>query len=186
MKDKRVSLALSILVLAALACGLPGTRQATQAPPPTVTPYVPPAEKTTAPPEEPTEEPTLPPPPPESPTPEAGATSPPPPPAPTATPVVESAGPLDFPEPGWGDLTYQPLPDGHFEARLSIHISGGAPPFTVRHDIDVFQTSQRDYDIVFRAIGCSALVHTITVESADGQIASHDYFIPAPWCQEDD
>jgi hypothetical protein len=25
-------------------------------------------------------------------------------------------------------------------------------------------------------------VHTITVESADGQRVGHDYWIPPPWC----
>ncbi|HIQ02104.1 MAG TPA: hypothetical protein EYH30_08240 [Anaerolineales bacterium] len=80
------------------------------------------------------------------------------------------------------DATWQALPDGEYEVTIAIYIEGGAPPFTVHHDLDVFQTSEREYGVVFVARGCSALIHTITVESADGQSVSHEYYIPAPWC----
>ncbi len=69
---------------------------------------------------------------------------------------------------------------------ILIHITGGAPPFTIHHDVDVFETGERDAPIVFRH-GCGAIVHTITVESADGQSVTHDYWIPEevlPWCQD--
>jgi len=99
---------------------------------------------------------------------------------PTATaesPV--SAGPLDFPVPtkldGW-----KPAEGGH-EATIVVHISGGAPPFTIHHDIDVFVTEERDYPIKFIVAGCT-IVHNITVESADGQKVSHDYYIRSPDC----
>jgi hypothetical protein len=36
---------------------------------------------------------------------------------------------------------------------------------------------------VFTARDCGALVHTIRVESADGQNVEHDYWIQAPWCE---
>jgi hypothetical protein len=88
-----------------------------------------------------------------------------------------SAGPLDFPVPGqldgWEDT------DAGQRATIVVHISGGAPPFTIHHDVDVFVTQQRDFPLVFSVGGCS-IVHTITVESADGQKIAHDYFIRSP------
>lgn len=100
---------------------------------------------------------------------------------PTPAPPV-STGPLDFPEPARLD-NWRPLPDGRYEATIILHITGGAPPYTIHHDIDVFTTDQTDPPIVFEAIGCSALIHTIKVESADGQAAQHDYWIRPPWCE---
>jgi hypothetical protein len=90
-------------------------------------------------------------------------------------------GPLDFPVPTALD-GYQPTGDGNYEVTIVIHIIGGAPPFTIHHDVETIQTRQRDYPLVFRHGGCSAIIHRITIESADGQSVSHDYFIPVPWC----
>jgi hypothetical protein len=99
---------------------------------------------------------------------------------PTPAPPV-STGPLDFPEPTRLD-SYRPLTDGGFEATLTLRITGGAPPYIVHHDMDTFTTEEPNPAIVFEAQGCSALVHTIIVESADGQRVQHDYWIPPPWC----
>jgi hypothetical protein len=105
---------------------------------------------------------------------------------PTETPLpgpratATSAGPLGFPEPTSLDH-WQPL-NGEYECTIILRITGGAPPYTVHHDLDVFTTWETDPAIVFKAQGCSAMVHTITVESADGQTVAHDYAIPAPWC----
>lgn len=93
------------------------------------------------------------------------------------TPV--SAGPLDFPEPTWLD-GWQPVANGR-EVTIVVHISGGAPPFTVSHQGQSFQTQQRDYPLKFVVNRCE-IFGTIIVESADGQRVSHDYWIDAPWC----
>jgi hypothetical protein len=90
-----------------------------------------------------------------------------------------SAGPLDFPEPTTLDAWERV--NGGYEATIIVRISGGAPPFTIHHDIDTFVTNERNYPLIFRAEKC-AIVKTIVVESADGQRASHDYYIRAPWC----
>jgi len=79
---------------------------------------------------------------------------------------------------------WQPLPDGKYECKIILRITGGAPPYTVHHDLDVFTTWETNPEIVFTAHGCGPLLHTIIVESADGQSVKHDYWIPAPWCQE--
>jgi len=96
----------------------------------------------------------------------------------TGEPPV-SAGPLDFPTPtqldGWETI------EGGHRATIIVHISGGAPPFVIYHDTDRFVTDQRDYPIKFRVGGC-AIIHSITVESADGQSVTHDYYIRAPSC----
>jgi hypothetical protein len=110
-----------------------------------------------------------------------------PPPEPTAAQVVAtattaapaSAGPLDFTEPTWLDAWERA--NGGYQATIIVHISGGAPPFTVHHDTDTFVTDQRDYPLVFKVEKCT-IVKTISVESADGQQVSHDYYIRAPWC----
>ena len=69
------------------------------------------------------------------------------------------------------------------EATIILHISGGAPPYTVHHDQDLVTTTWKtDPAIVFQARACNALVHTIIVESADGQTARNKYWIPVPWC----
>jgi len=118
----------------------------------------------------------------------ATATSPP---VTTATPVVGeatatattetpvSAGPLYFPKPTVLDAWE--TENGSYKATIILHISGGAPPFTIHHDAEMFVTEERDYHLVFSAAGCT-IVHSITVESADGQSVSHQYFIHSPWC----
>ena len=99
---------------------------------------------------------------------------------PTPAPPV-STGPLDFVVPGRLDA-WQPLDNGGYEATIILNITGGAPPYTIHHDLDVFVTEEAAPAIVFEAQGCSALVHTIIVESTDGQSVTHDYWIPVPWC----
>jgi len=101
---------------------------------------------------------------------------------PTPTPPI-STGPLDFARPDQLD-SWQSLPDGKYECTIVLQIRGGAPPYTIHHDLDVFTTQQTRPPLVFTAHGCGAIVHTIKVESADGQSAVHDYWIPAPWCEE--
>lgn len=176
------------LVASILACNVPTpTPTVPQAPSPTETPYVP----ATLPPQEtvppsPTEPPTetLPPtptqwfPPTNTPTPQVA------PPRVTPTPTTPvSAGPLDFPVPTALDH-WRPLPEGKYECTIILRITGGAPPYIVHHDVDVFTTWETNPKIVFTAHGCGAIVHTIKVESADGQTVSHGYFIEVPWCQE--
>ncbi len=92
-----------------------------------------------------------------------------------------STGPLDFDAPTRLD-SWRSLPNGAQEATIILRITGGAPPYTVHHDLDVFTTWETDPAIVFEAQGCSALVHTIVVESADGQSVTRDYWIAVPWC----
>jgi hypothetical protein len=99
---------------------------------------------------------------------------------PTVTGEPPAMGePLDFPVPtqldGWETTS-----TGH-RATIVIHISGGVPPFNVYHDLEMFTTEKRDPEIVFDVGGC-AIIHTITVESADGQQAVHEYYIRAPGC----
>ncbi|MGQ9687123.1 MAG: hypothetical protein ACUVT2_12575, partial [Thiobacillaceae bacterium] len=112
-------------------------------------------------------------------------------PGPTATPApaptdtdtpAPSAGPLSFPEPTRLDA-WRDVGGGNYECTIIVHISGGGPPFKVYHDsvVSTSGTDQRDYPLVFTAAGCS-IVHTITVESADGQRYADDYYIPSPWC----
>jgi len=164
------------LVAAILACNAP-----------TPTPQaVPPAETTEAAPTSPTQE--TPSPPPEAtptPTPQPATETPSPTPTPTEEPAPTqpvSTGPLDFPVPARLDH-WRPLDDVEQEATIILRITGGAPPYTVYHDqVLVTTTWNTDPAIVFQARGCSALVHTITVESADGQSVQHKYWIPAPWC----
>jgi hypothetical protein len=106
-------------------------------------------------------------------------------PSPTLTPTPTapvSTGPLDFPVPAALDH-WRALENGEQEATIILHITGGAPPYTIYHDQTVVTTTWETAPaIVFQARGCSALVHTIIVESADGQSKKHDYWIPVPWC----
>ena len=62
---------------------------------------------------------------------------------------------------------WEPIEGGH-KATIIVHISGGVPPFVVYHDVDRFVTEKRDFPIEFHVGGC-AIIHSITVESADGQ-----------------
>ncbi|NLE99470.1 MAG: hypothetical protein GX601_00680 [Anaerolineales bacterium] len=66
---------------------------------------------------------------------------------------------------------------------IVVRISGGAAPFTVLHDTTTAGSGiqDRNYPLVFQASGCT-IVHSITVESSDGQRVSHDYWIHSPWC----
>jgi len=100
----------------------------------------------------------------------------------TPTPPI-STGPLDFIRPAGLDH-WEALPDDKYECRIVLRITGGAPPYTVHHDLEVFETWETRPTLVFTASGCGSIVHTIKVESADGQTALHDYFISAPWCAE--
>jgi hypothetical protein len=114
-------------------------------------------------------------------------------PTPTPTPALTlterptpsapvSTGPLDFPVPGALDHWHK-LDNGEQEATIILHITGGAPPYTIYHDQTfVTATWKTTPEIVFQARGCSAIVHAITVKSADGQSVKHDYWIPVPWC----
>ena len=103
---------------------------------------------------------------------------------PTPTPTSESPvseGPLGFPVPtrldGW-----TPVEGGH-RAEIYLQISGGAPPFKVYHDATFMgETQERFFNLTFVASGCT-LVHSITVESADGQSVAHDYYIVPPGCE---
>jgi hypothetical protein len=108
------------------------------------------------------------PPPTDTPTPEPSPTSPP------------SQGPLSFPVPT--QLDGYESAQGGYRCLIVVRISGGAPPFTVHHDVDQFVTNDRDYYLYFMASGCGAIIHTIRVDSSDGQSVSESYWIPAPWC----
>jgi len=103
-------------------------------------------------------------------------------PQPQPQPTPTSSGPLDFPEPTRLD-NWQYLPEDEYECTIVLQITGGAPPYTVLHDLDVLTTWETDPAIAFKARGCSRIVHTIAVESADGQTVSHDYAIIPPWCE---
>ncbi|MCX7682571.1 MAG: hypothetical protein N2508_11530 [Anaerolineae bacterium] len=108
-------------------------------------------------------------------------------PTPTPTPTRPvSTGPLDFPAPTALDH-WRPWPGGEpgeMEATIILRITGGAPPYTVYHDLErVTTTWENTPKIVFKARGCDAMVHTITVTSADGQSVARKYWIPAPWCE---
>ena len=71
--------------------------------------------------------------------------------------------------------------DGGRRCLIVVRISGGAPPFTISHDVFQDTTNEREYLLYFVESGCT-IVHTIKVDSADGQTLSHQYWIPAPWC----
>jgi hypothetical protein len=105
--------------------------------------------------------------------------------APTKTPTPPvSEGPLDFEEPRWVHA-WEPR-EGGVLVTVKVKIIGGAPPFTIyydggRHD----ETSEREYLLKFPAAGCGQIVHTITVESADGQSKTDDFWLGGElllWC----
>ena len=181
-----MALALVGLVISILACNAPERATPEPQPPsPTATSSVP----NTSPPEEvprsptpqadtePTPMPTTPAP---TDTPSPPTDTPSPTPTPTPTPPA-SAGPLDFPEPTALD-SWQALGGDEYEATIIVRITGGAPPYTVYHDVTSFTTDETSAPIVFTASGCNALVHTIKVESEDGQSVSRSYYISPPWC----
>lgn len=189
-----VYLALITLVASGLACNAPTpTETATQSPPPASpgqeTPSPPP---THVPPEAtPTELPeatnvtTVTVSPAATTQPTATITS-----APTETPTPQpSAGPLDFDPPAWIH-SWEPLSNDQYKVVVIVNIRGGAPPFTIEHDhvaTENSPTSRRDYNLTILTGGCGAIVHNITVASADGQKVSKDYWIGVeaqPWCND--
>ena len=90
-----------------------------------------------------------------------------------------SEGPLDFGVPS--GLDHWEKLNGEYRATIIVRISGGTGPFLVQHDVDANLTAEREYALVFLASGCT-MVHTIRVDSSDGQSVSHDYYINSPWC----
>ncbi|RLC95785.1 MAG: hypothetical protein DRI77_09500 [Chloroflexi bacterium] len=109
---------------------------------------------------------------------------------PTKTPTPSpSEGPLDFVPPTWVQ-SWESLPNGQYRVVANVHITGGAPPFIIEHDhiaTDDSPTQERDYSLIILTSGCGAIVHNITVKSADGQEISKDYYIgmdPQPWCSD--
>ncbi|HDQ71667.1 MAG TPA: hypothetical protein ENN19_06165 [Chloroflexi bacterium] len=101
---------------------------------------------------------------------------------PTSTKPV-SSGPLDFTPPTTLDH-WEPTGAGEMTATFTVEIIGGAPPYDLYHDVEYVKTTWKtNPQITFRARGCSGIVHTITVKSADGQIVKHDYWISPPWCE---
>ncbi|MBE9507596.1 MAG: hypothetical protein IMY86_06050 [Chloroflexi bacterium] len=190
-----MTLAFVVLVASGLACSVPRPTSAPQAPPATVTPYIPvttpPQETQPSPPTDTTPGATLPSEPPEataSPEPPAATNTPPPPtntPPPPVPTTPPSGGPLDF-DPPTQLHSWESMPDGRKKVVLLIHITGGTPPFTIKHDGNVAgEASGWDYPLEFFVSGCTGIVHNITVESADGQSVSHDYMISTdqqPWC----
>jgi len=105
--------------------------------------------------------------------------------APEPTPTAGSEAPvseglLDFPVPTQLDA-WEKAGGGMYKCTIIVRIQGGAPPFTVYQDQTLAGTTdQRDYPLVFESSG-STILHTIIVESADGQSISHKYYIEAPW-----
>lgn len=195
-RNSLMSLALIALVASGLACNAPSpTPTDPQAPPPTVTPDIsptsPPQETPTLSPAETPAEAT-----PATETPKATETATTEA-SPTATlhPSTEtptpspSEGPLDFDPPTWVH-SWEPLSDDQYKVVVIVNIRGGAPPFTIEHDGAVTKdspTQERDYNLVILTSGCGAIVHNITVKSADGQEVSKDYYIgmdPQPWCED--
>ena len=100
---------------------------------------------------------------------------------PTPTPSV-TPGPLDFVPPTALD-DWVLLPDGKHVCTITLQIAGGVPTYTVEHISETFTTLETSPTLAFTARGCSGIVHSITVESADGQTVTHDYWIPPPWCE---
>ncbi len=107
-------------------------------------------------------------------------------PPPTLTPTDEpsptpppSEGPLDFPEPTQLD-GYENVEGGR-RCLIVVRISGGAPPFQIQHDSFQDTSNEREYLLYFIEGGCT-IVHTIRVDSADGQSLSRQYYISSPWC----
>jgi hypothetical protein len=191
MMNERCILCFLILVVTATALsGCLSTSQVspTEGASPTVTPVAPEA---TSPAETSAPSPTDVPEPTDEPTSEPTDT-----PEPTSTPTVEptqtprpqprSAGPLDFVQPEWVYM-WERQPDGNVKVVIEVEISGGAPPFTVKHDGNVVGTTwERLYLVDFLHLGCAGVAHTLTVESADGQSVTHDYWLHPDrldWCE---
>jgi hypothetical protein len=81
---------------------------------------------------------------------------------------------------------WEPRAGGGVLVTVKVQIIGGAPPFTVYYDGGFHGTStQREYLLDFPAQGCGQIVHTITVESADGQSKADDFWLGGDlllWC----
>jgi hypothetical protein len=195
MTNKRCILVFSILVVtavAASACFSAPVAAPTEGVPPTVTPVAPAAPS--LPKETSTPLPTGTPKPTDKPAPGPTDT-----PAPTVTATAtteptstlrpqppKSTGPLDFPQPEWVYM-WEKQPDGNVKVVVKVEITGGAPPFTIKHDGNVVgKTWERLFLLDFLHLGCSGIGHTITVESADGQSVTHDYWLQVDrldWCK---
>jgi hypothetical protein len=69
---------------------------------------------------------------------------------------------------------------------VKVQIIGGAPPFTISFDGAFHGTStERLYLLEFAASGCGQIVHNITVESADGDSKTKDFWLGGDlllWC----
>jgi hypothetical protein len=107
-------------------------------------------------------------------------------PAPTKTPTPPvSEGPLDFEEPRWVHA-WERREGGGVWVTVKVKIIGGAPPLTIYFDGGPHdETTERDYLLKFPAEGCGQIVHTITVESADGQSKTDDFWLGGElllWC----
>jgi hypothetical protein len=107
-------------------------------------------------------------------------------PAPTKTPTPPvSEGPLDFEEPRWVHA-WERREGGGVWVTVKVKIIGGAPPFTISIDSGFHdETTERNYLLKFPAEGCGQIVHTITVESADGQSKTDDFWLGGElllWC----
>lgn len=107
-------------------------------------------------------------------------------PAPTKTPTPPvSEGPLDFEEPRWVHA-WERREGGGVWVTVKVKIIGGAPPFAIYFDGGFHdESSVREYLLKFPAEGCGQIVHNITVESADGQSKTDDFWLGGDlllWC----
>jgi len=183
-RNKFIGLALAGMIICILACNAP-------TPTPylflTITPAIQPSQESATPSLTPTATETT------TPVEPSATATPTPTETPTPTPTITptptrpvSTGPLNFPVPTALDH-WRPYPGGapgEMEATIILHITGGAPPYTIYHDQQLVTTTWDDTpEIIFKARGCDAMVHTIAVTSADGQSVAHKYWIPPPWCE---
>jgi hypothetical protein len=109
-------------------------------------------------------------------------------PVPTPVPTTPvSEGPLDFDDPHWVHA-WRPREGGGVWVTLKVIIRGGAPPFKVYCDGGLNGGSaEREYLLEFPAEGCGQIVHTITVDSADGQSKAKAFWLGGdqlPWCDD--
>lgn len=88
-----------------------------------------------------------------------------------------SAGPLDFSLPN--RVHGEHIEGGH-EGTIPVEISGGAPPFTIEHGPETYETQERAYGVPFRTAS-GHINGSIVVTSADGQRIEHDYWIEGDW-----
>lgn len=182
MSERRIFIGLALIGIVAsiLACNAPAPAA------PTESPVISPPQETGAP-------ATIETPPEATPTSAPMATGSPPTATATATPTVTptsappvSTGPLNFEEP-YRIYSWESLPNGQKRVLIKIKITGGAPPFTISHEREIVgKTWEREYLVEFLRSGCTGIAYIITVESADGQSISKDYWIGTdeqPWCK---